>query len=343
LNNINFDFERIIELINNSDKICIITHNNPDGDAIGSSLGLYNTLINFMKNVSVVVPNNYAEFLKWMPSKNIVVDYYSMKDKAIKIINNSDLIIALDFNELKRTGKLFEVLQQNIAKKILIDHHPCPELVFDVIISDTTVSSTAELVYEVLTNCGLEKYINSYAAQCLYAGILTDTLSFSVNCNNARTFEIASKLLTYNIDREKIHSNIFNNFSENRIKLLGYALNQKMEIINEYSTGIIWLTKEEQKQFQFKVGDSEGFVNYPLSIKGVVFSALFMERDDHVKISFRSKGNFAVNEIMRKHFTGGGHKNAAGGEEYNLKIIDTVQKFKNILHEYSAELQNKDD
>ncbi len=340
-NNIQFNFNKVKELIFESENISIITHHDPDGDAIGSSLGLYHVLLNMNKNVNVIVPNEYAEFLQWLPSTEKVLNYSIQKDEVKNILGASNLIMLLDFNELKRTGKLAEQLENINAKKILIDHHPYPQDIFDVKISDVSVSSTAELVFETILQCGFEKYLSSDAATCLFAGLLTDTISFSVNCSNPRTFEIASKLLSYGINKEEIHKRVFDNYSENRIKLLGYTLSKKMIIIPEYNAGYMWLTKDELTNYNFKMGDTEGFVNYPLSIKGINFSALFMERDDYIKISFRSRGNISVNEIIRTHFSGGGHKNAAGGEEYKLNIDDTIKKFVSILPQYSKILQHK--
>ncbi len=340
-NNIQFNFKKVENLITESNNICIIAHHNPDGDAIGSSLGLYHVLLNMNKNVNVIVPNEYAEFLQWLPNTSEVLNFYTQKIEVLNVLQNTNLIICLDFNELKRTDKLAEHLVNNKAKKILIDHHPYPQNIFDVKISDISVSSTAELVYETILQCSLDNYLSTNAAICLFTGLLTDTISFSVNCSNPRTFEVASKLLAFGLNKEEIHKNVFDNYSENRLKLLGYALSKKMEIFPEYSTGFIWLTKVEQEKFNFMIGDSEGFVNYPLSIKGINFSALFMERDDHIKISFRSRGNISVNEIIKTHFSGGGHKNAAGGEEYNLNITETINKFCSILPNYSEILKQK--
>jgi len=337
--NILFDFNKVKELILKSENICIVTHRNPDGDAIGSSLGLYHVLLNMNKKVKVIVPNEYPDYLQWLPSNEKVFNYSTQKDEVKKIFESANLLISLDFNELKRTEKFSEQLENISAKKILIDHHPYPQDIFDVKISDISVSSTAELLYETIIQCGFEKYLSKNAAICLFTGLLTDTISFSVNCSNPRTFEIASKLLAFGLNKEYIHKKVFDNYSESRIKLLGYALSKKMVIIPEYNTGYIWLTTDEQKQFDFKIGDSEGFVNYPLSIKGVNFSALFMQRDDHIKISFRSRGNIPVNEIIKTHFTGGGHKNAAGGEEYKLNIAETVKKFVSILPQYADVLK----
>ncbi len=335
-----FNFKKVKELITEAENICLITHFNPDGDAIGSSLGLYHILVDLGKKVNVVVPNEYPDYLQWLPSNTYVLRYSLQKDITKEKINSSDLIICLDFNELKRTGILFEVLETNKSKKILIDHHPYPQDIFEVQISDTSVSSTAELVYETVLNCGFEKNINLNAATCLFAGLLTDTVAFNVNCSNPRTFEIAAKLMSFGLNKEDIHRRLFDNFSANRMKLLGYVLSEKLTILPEYCTAYMWLTAEELEKFNFKMGDSEGFVNYSLSIKGIHFAALFMEREDHIKISFRSRGNIPTNKIISTHFSGGGHKNASGGEEFKLNMEETIKKFVSILPEYSDVLKS---
>lgn len=329
-----FNFNKVKYLITEANSICLITHFNPDGDAIGSSLGLYHILVELGKKVNVVAPNEYPDYLQWLPSNSDVLRYSIEKDIVKKKIDTSDLIICLDFNELRRTGILFEVLEKNKSKKILIDHHPYPQDIFDIQISDISVSSTAELVYETVLKCDFEKHINFNAATCLFAGLLTDTVAFNVNCSNPRTFEIAAKLMSYGLNKEDIHRRLFDNFSANRMRLLGYVLSEKLTIIPEYCTAYMWLTAEELEEYEFRMGDSEGFVNYSLSIKGIHFAALFMQREDHIKISFRSRGNIPVNKIISSHFSGGGHKNAAGGEEYLLGMDETIKKFVSILPLY---------
>ena len=216
--------------------------------------------------------------------------------------------------------------------KVLIDHHPDPETFADFTISDTNVSSAAEIVFEFITGYSKNKILNKEIAECLYTGIMTDTVNFRHNVSS-KTFGILSILVQQGIDTEKINSNVYDYFLKNRMNLLGYALNKKMIVLDKYNTAFIYLKNNELKKYNFQVGDSEGFVNYPLSIKNIKFSALFIERNDHIKISFRSKGNFFVNKFAEKHFLGGGHKNAAGGKSYDsLKI--TIKKFINLLSEY---------
>ena len=221
----------------------------------------------------------------------------------------------------------------------MIDHHPFPQLSVDFSISRTEVSSTAELVYEFIVALDGATMINKSLADCLYTGIMTDTGCFSYNSSRTRTFEIISKLLTYSIDKDEIFCKVYDNFSAQRMRLLGYCLNEKMQVFPEFCTAFMSLSLEEQDRYNFTTGDSEGFVNYPLSIKGICFTALFIERKDKVKISFRSRGTFAVNEFSKKNFGGGGHLNASGGES-NLSLVDTIQKFKDLLPQYAKELNS---
>lgn len=333
-------FSQLKQLISEKDDFCIITHHNPDGDAIGSSLGLYAVLKNLRKTITVISPNDYPEFLQWLPLNETILRYNKQKTLCEPLLAKASVVFCLDFNEPRRLSGIYEAIENSKSIKVLIDHHPNPdEEIFDISISDTTVSSTAELVYETVLSCDWEKHMDKNAATSLFTGLLTDTNSFTVNCSNPRTFEIASKLLSYGIDRELIHSSVFDNFSENRQRLLGYVLNEKLVVLPEYSTAYIWLTKQELAKFCFQPGDSEGFVNYPLSIKGIRFSAFFMEKEKHIKISFRSKGTIPANQIMKENFVGGGHRNAAGGEEDKLNMEDTIKKFLSLLPKY-AQLLN---
>ena len=340
-NNFQDSFKKIKQTVSDLDQICIITHTNPDGDAIGSSLGLFHVLKNLGKKVNVIVPNDYPEFLQWLPGNENVLRFNKQKSQCCKAFAEAKLIFCLDFNELSRSNDLNQIIKDSKAFKILIDHHPFPENVFDLQISDTSVSSTAELVYETIFETAFESHLDKNAATCLFTGLLTDTISFNVNCSNPRTFEVAAKLLAYGINKEEIHRKVFDNYSANRQKLLGHVLLNKMIILPEYSTGYIWLTKQELKEFDFQPGDSEGFVNYPLSIKGVNFAAFFMERENHIKISFRSRGVIPANTIMSENFTGGGHRNAAGGDEHKLNLEDTLKKFLSLLPKYAHVLNGE--
>lgn len=318
-------------------KITIIPHENPDGDAIGSALGLGEVLQNFGHTVQVLSVNDYPGFLKWFSSGIEVVIFESEKKRAKKLLFDSDVLICVDFNEEKRAGYLESMIHSFAKTKILIDHHPYPDYFCDYTISETQYSSTAELVYDVVGLIGLSDLIDRKAAEALYTGILTDTGSFSHNTSNPNTFKVVSELVKMGIDTGKIQSEVYHNFSAQRMKLLGYCLNEKMRVFPEYRAAVISISKKELKRFNFKPGDTEGFVNYPLSINNIVFSALFIEKDGFVKASFRSKGDFPVNEFSGKHFGGGGHLNAAGGES-ELGLDETILKFTQLLPEYKHQL-----
>jgi bifunctional oligoribonuclease and PAP phosphatase NrnA len=280
--------------------------------------------------------NDYPEFLKWFSSDVPVIVYERNKKAAKSALFDSDILICVDFNEEKRAGHLEKMIHKFDKTKILIDHHPNPTGFCNYTVSETQYSSTAELVFEVLATAGMNSYLDSKAAEALYTGILTDTGGFSHNTSK-NMFRVVSELLEYGINTDKIQSSVFHNFSADRMKLLGYCLNEKMVVFPEYRAAYISLTKSELEQFNFTPGDTEGFVNYPLSVNNIVFSALFIEKDEYVKASFRSKGNFPANAFSRDNFNGGGHLNAAGGES-ELNFEETIQKFTQLLPHYKHQL-----
>lgn len=326
-------------ILDSAKSIVITTHHNPDGDAIGSVLGLYHILKNLGYPVTAITPNGFPEFLSWMPGSDQVVKYSEKKSKAIEFFLNADVIFCLDFNGFRRTEEMGDILLKANGKKVLIDHHPNPEKSFDILFSSTEVSSTAELVYEVVVASFNENAIPVDAAVCLYTGIMTDTGSFSYACSRGRTFQIAGDLIAKGVDVEKVQGLVYNNFSSDRMRLLGFSLSEKMKVFPEYKSAYISLTREELKQYKHKMGDTEGFVNLPLSIKGVVFSVLFVEHDSFVKVSLRSRGKFPVNLVSQKHFNGGGHTNAAGGKSF-MSLSETEVYFENLIKTYSDELNN---
>jgi bifunctional oligoribonuclease and PAP phosphatase NrnA len=317
----------------------IVLHENPDGDAIGSAVGLGNTLSNRGNKVTIISPNDYPSYYFWIKSNPNILVFNKQKSEAEKQISGSDYIICVDFNDKRRLGKLAEPVAGSPKTKIMIDHHPNPQDFCDLVLSDTTYSSTSELIFDFIKELRWEKYVDKAAAESLFTGIMTDTGSFSHNISDPNTFKVVSELLKYGINAEAIHDKVYNNFSAGRMSLLGYSLNQKMEILPEFKTAVISLTKEELKKFNFVPGDSEGFVNYPLSIAGIVFSALFIEKEDHIKISFRSKGTFPANRFSENHFSGGGHLNAAGGES-KLSLGETLETFKQLLPGYKHQLES---
>lgn len=322
----------IQNILKNKKKISIVPHENPDGDAIGSALGLGQVLKNLGHEVQVMPVNDYPDFLKWFSSDVPVVIYERDKKVVKDYLFNSDVLICVDFNDEKRAGHLESMIKSFGGQKILIDHHPFPTAFCQFTISETQYSSTAELIFDVIKELGFQSYLDSSAAEALYTGIMTDTGGFSHNTSQ-NTFEVVSEILKYDIDIDRIQSAVFHNFSADRMKLLGYCLNEKMQVFPEYRAAFIAISKAELEQFNFVPGDTEGFVNYPLSINNIVFSALFIEKENFVKASFRSKGDFPANAFSSEHFKGGGHLNAAGGES-ELNFSETIEKFTQLLPQY---------
>lgn len=320
--------------------IVIVSHRNPDGDAMGAACALFNYFKKAGHDVYMVVPNNYPQFLNWLPHIKNTLIYEWHSDKCKEIFSRCTLLFAVDFNDLSRIREFEEHLRQVNCYKVLIDHHPEPGNFANFTISDTRVSSTCELVYSFLTQIGEKSLIDKDTAECIYVGIMTDTGCFSFNSSKPETFEIVGDLLEAGIEKDKIFGLVYNNYSVDRMRLMGHCLHEKMVYLPEYATAYITLSQEDIKKYNFKVGDSEGFVNIPLSIRGVKMSALFTEKSDVVKISLRSKGNFAVNTITSKYFEGGGHANASGGES-KLSLDATVEKFVRILDDYKAQLQDE--
>jgi phosphoesterase RecJ-like protein len=324
-------------IFGNLKQVVILPHVNPDGDAVGSALGLARVLKNAGTAVEVVCVNDYPDYYNWMEGHREVTFYMNKAKKVKRIFNESDVLICLDFNHLSRTGDMKPLVANFPGKIVLIDHHPNPQDFADLIISHPECSSTAELVFHLLKALDFSQFIDEKVAEALFCGIMTDTGSFDYNISDPQTFNTVSELLKFGIDPEFIHAQVYDNYSANRMRLLGYCLSECMEVFPEYHAAVIYISKETQKKFNFAPGDSEGFVNIPLSIKGVHFSALFTERDEMVKASFRSKGEFNVNEYAAKNFNGGGHRNAAGGEVYT-SFTSTVDKFKDLLSAYKENL-----
>lgn len=332
------DINSIKTLLNSPKAIVIIPHKNPDGDAIGSSLGLYHYLKQYNHNITIIAPNDYPDFLKWMPQESSVLKYDNQKEVCNTLIEKADLIFTLDFNALNRIGDMEESVSTSKAIKIMIDHHQQPDDYASYMYSDVSMSSTCEMVYNFIEM--LEDYhkINRDIATCLYTGIMTDTGSFRFPSTTSATHQIIGKLIQKGANNSEIHNQIYDTNSYARLQLLGRALSN-LKVIPEYRTAYITLSQEELNTFDFKKGDTEGFVNYGLSLKGIIFAAIFIEshQDEIIKISLRSKGDFSVNELSRTHFNGGGHTNAAGGRsELNLK--ETIDKFISILPNYKKDL-----
>jgi phosphoesterase RecJ-like protein len=320
--------------IDHCDKIVIVTHVSPDGDAIGSSLALYHFLSEWGKKVNVLTPNNFPSFLKWMDGANDIIVAEWQEKTAKELIQAADLIFCADFNALKRIDVLAPWLQAASAKKILIDHHPHPENFCDITISHPEISSTSELIFRFICRMGLFDWMTRSCAECIYTGMMTDTGAFSYNSNDKHIYYIIGELLEKGVHKDQIHDQVYNHYSESRLRLQGYVLYEKMKIYEPHHTAMIALSQEEEQRFQWKKGDTEGFVNLPLSIGNITFSAFIREEESRVKISLRSKGNFPANRFAAEVFNGGGHLNAAGGE-FQGRLVEAIELFEKALPDYS--------
>ncbi|HNW56837.1 MAG TPA: DHH family phosphoesterase [Bacteroidales bacterium] len=324
--------KELSKLLSAAENTLIISHINPDGDAIGAQLALYHYLKTQGKNVSMITPNNIQEYLKWMDGAELLNVFIRDRGKCKKIIEKADLIVMLDFNHPNRMGEAEELVMGSHAKKIVIDHHLDPENFADLIISDPSKCSTSELLHELVSLINGVQFLNKPYAEALYVGIVTDTGNFEYGSYSSRTFRIVADLFESGLEKDRILNLIYSNFSSDRLRLQGYALNQKMVVLPEFKSAYISLTKEDLKAYNHVKGDTEGFVNIPLSIKGIYFSTLFIEKDGFVKLSFRSTGKFPTNEFASLYFSGGGHMNASGGEYYDT-LDNTISYFLKVLAE----------
>ena len=325
-----------------ADKIVIVSHVSPDGDAIGSSLGLWHFLNSQDKNVHVIVPNAFPDFLKWMPGAKEVIQYNRYKEFADKLIMEADVICCLDFNVLSRIDEMEEIVRVSPGRKMIVDHHLYPGDFARIVISHPQISSTSELVFRLICQLGNFSDITKEAAECIYTGMMTDTGGFTYNSNDREIYLIIGELLSKGIDKDEIYRNVFNTHSEGRLRLMGYVLYEKMQVFPQFNAALITLTREEQKKFQYKKGDTEGFVNMPLSMKGICFSVFLREdtEKDMIKVSLRSVGTFPCNEVAAEFFNGGGHLNASGGEFYG-PMEEAVALFKQALVKYEDLLLGK--
>ena len=325
-----------------ADKIVIVSHVSPDGDAIGSSLGLYHFLISQDKTVHVIVPNAFPDFLKWMPGAKDVIQYNRYKEFSDKLIQEADVICCLDFNVLSRIDEMEEAVRTSPGRKMLVDHHLFPGDFARIVISHPDISSTSELVFRLICQLGNFSDISKEGAECIYTGMMTDTGGFTYNSNNREIYLIIGELLSKGIDKDEIYRNVYNNNSEGRLRLQGYVLYEKMQLYPQFKSALITLSREEQKRFQYAKGDTEGLVNIPLSVKDICFSAFLREdmEKDMIKISLRSVGTFPCNQVAAEFFNGGGHLNASGGEYYG-KLEDAIALFKQALIKYEDLLLGK--
>lgn len=333
------DIQDIKQLLSSAKKVVIVPHKNPDGDAMGSSLGLCHYLTKLNHDVQIIAPNDYPDFLKWLPGDSDVMIYESNTEKSESLINEADIIFTLDFNALHRTGNMEAVLASSEAIKIMIDHHQQPDDYATYMYSDVSMCSTCQMVYHFLEMLDAATQINSDIATCLYTGIMTDTGSFRFRSTSSTTHRVIADLIDKGADNAQIHNNIYDTNSYARLQLLGCALNN-LKIVPELRTAYISLSQKELNKFDFKKGHTEGFVNYGLSLEGIVFAVIFIEHQQEgiIKISLRSKGDFNVNEFARAHFNGGGHTNASGGRS-ELSLSKTIEKFIAILPSHKKDLK----
>ena len=312
-------------------------HQKPDGDALGSSLGLYHFLVKMGHSVTVISPTNWPDFLTWLPGMKQVINYENQREKCRDLLAASHVIFCLDFNILHRTKSLEPLLEQASAIKILIDHHQEPqEDAFQFGVSDTSKSSTCEMVYDFIVQSGNDALLDADIATCLYTGVMTDTGSFRFPSTTASVHRMVARLKDTGMSHAQIHEEIYDNFLENRLRFIGFALLNRMEVFYEYNTALMYINRADLHHFNIKTGDTEGLVNYLLTIQGIKMAALVIDRDEERKWSFRSKGGFDVNSFARNE--GGGHKNAAGGRS-SESVEMNVKKFRDILPSYQNHLQ----
>lgn len=322
-----------------SRKVAVLTHTNPDGDAIGSSLALALALVKKGIDARVVIPDGLPDFLRWLPGIERSTTYVYKKEKAAEIIGEADLIFCLDFNDPKRLGGMEPLLFQSCAPKILIDHHQDLVCFADICISETWRGSVGEMIYLFLKETFHEDLLDQDIATCLYVAIMTDTGNFNYASSYPEIFHIVGELMKYNLEKDRIYANVYDAFSEDRLRLQGYCMQEKMVVLKEFRTAYISLSQEELKRFNHRKGDTEGFVNIPFSVKGIRFTALFVEKPDRIKVSFRSRGDFPVNRVASDHFQGGGHTNAAGGDSF-LTLEETLRHFESLLPHYAKLLKH---
>jgi phosphoesterase RecJ-like protein len=327
--------QKVKKYIEKGERFVIVTHISPDGDALGSALGLYHFLIAYGKEqVTIVVPNHFPQFYKWMPGRKEIVIHEKYPEFAEQFIQNADVIFCLDFNEPKRIEKMAPAVLAAEGKKVMIDHHLYPSDFCHQVISVPEMSSTSELVFRLLCQMGEFNLVNKDCATCIYTGMMTDTGSFTYNSNKPEIYTIICELIKKGIDKDLIYRNVNQVHSENRLRMMGYVLYEKMKIYPEKQTALITLSKAELERFNYVAGDSEGFVNLPLSIEGVHFSTFIREDKDYIKISLRSVGDFPCNQFACQYFNGGRHKNASGGEFYG-SLGEAIAVFEKGLDDFN--------
>ncbi len=326
----------VFNLLKPGDRVIITMHQKPDPDAMGSSLALYHFIRKWGLEVTVVSPTNWADFLKWMPGCDKVIDFESRSAEATEMIDKADWLFCLDYNHFSRTRHMEPLLQKATCKKVLIDHHREPDTPsFGFGVSDVRKSATAEMIYDFIVLSGKKEWIDKDIATCLYAGVMADTGSFRFASTTPSVHLMIAELQTYHIDHPRIHSAIYDNFLESRLRFIGHVLSHRLEVLYEYNTALIAIPKSDILRYHIKTGDTEGLVNYPLSIKGIEMAALLIDRDEERKWSFRSKESFDCNTFARRYFKGGGHYNASGGRSIDT-LEDNITQFKKALREFTS-------
>lgn len=334
--------DKVETYFDKAENIVIVSHVSPDGDAIGSSLGLFHFLTGMGKNVHVIVPNAFPDFLRWMNGAKDIIRYDKYAEFADKLIAEADVICCLDFNALSRIDAMGKPVSESPARKVMIDHHLYPEDFCKVTISHPEISSTCELIFRLICRLGCFEDITREAAECIYAGMMTDTGGFTYASNNREIYFIISELLSKGIDKDEIYRKVFNTYSEDRLRMMGYILYEKMQVLPQFRSSVIWLNQEEQNRFHCVKGDTEGFVNIPLQMKNVIFSAFFREDAEKkmIKVSLRSVGDFPCNKVAAEFFNGGGHKNASGGEFFGT-MDECLETFKRAVVKFESLLVQK--
>ena len=325
--------ERLRAMINGVSRIAITCHKSPDGDALGSTLALCHVLRRLGKDATVVTPDMAPKSLEFVPGVRELVVFTKHEARARRVLNDAQLIFCLDFNSLKRIDRLAEIVEPLKTKRVLIDHHLDPDNIFDLTISFPEASSTCELVFRVLMQMGLLRYMDRQAASCLYVGLLTDTGGFAYSCDNPEFYEILASVVRRRFDRIALYNKAMNTFSADSLRLHGYAISEKMQLFPEQGAALIVLDKDELERYHYNRGDTETLVNKPLAIPEVYWSVFMREDADRIKVSCRSQGDFSVSDICARYFGGGGHQNAAGGE-----FSGTVEEAVALFHQVLADL-----
>lgn len=327
--------------LKNPKRIVITTHHKPDADALGSSLGMANYFLKKGHHVQVITPSDYPDFLKWMKGDGDVLIYCDeTKEKVKKYIDDAEMIVALDFSVLSRINEMGDMVREANGFKVNVDHHLEPEDFADFQLWDTKAAATCELCYELIVALGDEDLIDPAIANCLYAGIMTDTGGFRHSNTTQNVHEVVARLISLGADNSQVAKNIYDKSTLNRLRFLGFALGENLQVLEDYHTAFFALKEKDLRRFSSKTGDTEGLVNYALSIEGITLGALFKETDEGVKISLRSTGNFPANEIASRFFNGGGHRNAAGGRVFD-SLEETIERFTQILTEYKDQLEKE--